>query len=278
MTMLFDGRASQIGAGPWNGYQLGPWGETSWWAPDNVPNSGRLPRRCTLVQDPLGVKGQVIRSELLSTDGAAIASLSSSRRSELSQTAALQVQGSTYWIAIDTLVQSPWAIETTLCPTTLFQIHDTPDGGDPPRGPPFEFVIDKGTWYIESRSAITGGTDSSGQVLRKTAGGNLADILDTWQSWVIRITWQHTTGGAIKVWRNRRVIFEESGPKNHFNDAAGNFSATGVYCPVNWPFPGATSRVAYTTGMRIGDNAETFATMSGTTELEQVTPIDLAAT
>lgn len=276
MTILWDGRASIIGAGPWNGYQLGPWGEASAWAQDNTPNAGWAPRRCTLVPDPLGIKGQVIRSELLATDRAAISSLPTSRRSELSQTAVLQNQGSTYWIGIDTLIQSPWVQDDGTCPCTLWQIHDTPDGGDPPRGPPFEFAIDRDRWLIESRSAVTGGTDSSGQVLRELVSGPLSGILNAWQSWVLRVTWAHTTGGAMTIWRNGRRIFEESGPKNHFNDALGNFVATGVYCPVFWPPAGVTSRVAYTTGMRIGDNAETFASFTGSPELERVTPVRLA--
>lgn len=277
MTILFDGRASIIGAGPWATYALGPWGETSWWAPDNVANLARNPRRCTLVTDPLGLKGQVIRSELLQADGAAISALATSRRSELSQTSVLQVSGSTYWIKLDTLVQSPWTIDDGSRPVTCFQIHDTPDGGDPARGPPLEFTIDRDRWYIESRSAIVGGTDSSGQVLRDTVGGPLSGILDAWQSWVIKVTWAHTSGGAMTIWRNRRRIFQETGVKNCFNDVAGNFAAHGTYCPVNWPTSPVASRVSYTTGMVIGDASETFASFTGTTELELVTPIRLAA-
>lgn len=276
MTILFDGRASIIGAGPWSGSPLGPYFETSAWAQDNVPDAGWLPRRCTLVADPLGVKGQVIRSEMLAGDRAAIASLPTSRRSEVSQATVLQTQGNTYWIGIDTLIQSPWVPDDGTCPCTLWQIHDMPDGGDPGRGPPLEFVIDGETWLIESRSAITGGTDASGQVLRKLVGGPLSGILDVWQSLVMRVTWAHTSGGAMTIWRNGRRIFEESGPKNHFNDAMGNFIATGVYCPVFWPRPGIDSRVAFTTGMRIGDNAETFSSFTGSPELEQVAPVRLA--
>lgn len=277
MTILFDGRASIIGAGPWNTFALGSWGETSWWAPDNVATAARNPRRCTLVADPLGIKGQVIRSELLQSDGAAIAALPTSRRSELSQTAVLQVVGSTYWIKLDTLVQSPWPIDDGSRPITCFQIHDTPDGGDPARGPPLEFTIDGDRWYVESRSAIVGGTDSSGQVLRELTGGTLSGLLDTWQSWVIRVTWAHTSGGAMTVWRNRRRIFEESGPKNCFNDLAGNFAAHGTYCPVNWTTSPVASRVSYTTGMVIGDASETFLSFTGAAELERVMPVRMAA-
>lgn len=279
MTVLFDGRASEIGAGPWVDYLLGPWTETSWRIPDNnyAAGAGRGERRCTLVQDPLGIKGQVVRSELFSTDGAAITVLADSRRSELAQIGVLQVVGSTYMVKLSTLIQSPWVEDDGSCPTTIFQIHDTADGGDPSRGPPLEMAVEGDRLVLTSRSSITGGTDASGQVLRELYHWPLADILDEWQDWVLQITWQHTSGGAIKLWRNRRVEFQESTGKNCYNDAAGNFTAHGVYCPVGWPAAGVSSRIAYTTGMVIGDAAETFLSFTGAAELERVMPVRMAA-
>lgn len=276
MSILFDGRASIIGAGPWTTYALGPWGETSWWAPDNVATPARNPRRCTLVADPLGIKGQVIRSELLQGDGVAIASLPASRRSELTQTGVLQSAGNTYWMRLDTLIQSPWLLDTAFTPMTFWQVHDTPDGGDPGRGPPLEFTIDGNRWYIVSRSAIVGGTDSSGQVLRELISGTLSGLLNAWQSWVVRITWAHTSGGSMTIWRNRRRIVEDIGPKNCFNDVAGNFSAHGTYCPVNWPSTTVAGRTTFNTGMVIGDASETFLSFTGAAELERVMAIRMA--
>lgn len=270
MTILWDGRASLIGAGPWTNYNLGPWGETSSFAPDNNIALGYGPRRCTLVQDPLGEKGQVIKSTLLSTDKAALSYLPESRRSELAQTTVLQPNGQTFWIRIDTLILDPWPTETSLCPCTIWQIHDTLDAGDAGRRPPFEVSIEDGQWVIRSCSALIGGLDSSGQVVRKIIGGNLSDILGSWQSWVLRAHWEHTTGGELTLWLNRRKVFQEIGPKNCGNDLLGCFTATGVYCPVGWPQPGIAERVCYTTGMVIGDSAETFESFTGQTELEQV--------
>lgn len=346
MTILFDGRASIIGSGPWNNYNLGPWGETSWWAPDNVATPARNPRRCTLVPDPLGIKGQVVRSELLIADGAAIASLPSSRRSELSQTAVLQNTSTTYWMKIDTLIRSPWPSDAGIMPVTMWQIHDTPDSGDPGRGPPFEFGVEHDRWRIDSRRSTSGasctgmvvgslltantmlggafvvgqklignglaagatiasfgtgtGANNGGtynlssspgnvtgvtikasndaQILREAiTSGPLSDILDIWQSWVVKITWSFITGlGSMTIWRNRRRIFEEVGPANCFNDVLGNFVAFGVYCPVNFTTSAAASRVSYSTGMVIGDAAETYLSFTGATELERVMPIPLS--
>ena len=350
MTVLFDGRASIIGAGPWNTSVIGPWEETSWWAPDNVATPARAPRRCTLVPDPLGIKGQVLRSALLNADGAALAGLPTSRRSELSQTGVLQAAGSTYWTKTDTLIQSPWPPELNpgiaSTPTTFWQIHDTLDAGDTGRGPVFEFLVDHDEWILESRSNLSAasfvgsvsgtvltvttmvggalvvgqklvgagvtagttiasfgtgnGTNNGGtynlsasstvgggtamtsadetSVLRKIVSGPVSEILDEWQSWVVKITWSFLPGaGSITVWRNGRRIFEETGQKNCSRDALGGFTTVGTYCPVNWPTVNVVDRVSYSTGMVIGDAAETFLSFTGAAELERVTPVRMAA-
>ena len=283
MTILADLRASQIGAGPWSGYLLGPWSETSWWAPDNNPVPARAPRRCTLVQDPLGQRGQVIRSELLAGDGPAITSLPDSHRSELGHTAVLLSHPNTYWISWSSLLLSPWVPDTD-CPTTIWQLHDTLDAGDAGRRPVLEMevsgdsvVLINGFTHADGNEAVN--TPSHPQPYRQLIHMPLAGMLGAWQDWVLRITMSRTDGaGQITLWRNRRRIFTDAvaGPRNCGTDVLGSYVLTGVYCPVNWPIAGVASRVAYSTGMRIGDAAETFASMAGASELESVTPSRLA--
>ena len=286
MTILFNGAASAIGAGPWTGFELGPWGETSWRMPDNneVAGRGRGPRRCTLVADPLGQRGQVIRSELLRGDGDAIAALVGSRRSELSQTSVLQARNTVYWVKFETLMLSPWPIDPDWASSyriqAIAQMHDTPDGSDTGRAPPFELYAWGPDMLIESAAAINPAADNTGQVRRTLWRKPVAQMLDAWQSWVIRVVWDYRSaanGGSAEwtFWLNGRRVFQEAGPQNCFNDTAGIFLATGMYSPTGW----ATSpvdRVAYSTGMVIGDNAETFTSFTGSPELERVTPVRLA--
>lgn len=286
MTILFDGRSSIIGAGPWNDYLLGPWGETSWRMPDNseVAGRGRGNRRCDLVTDPLGQRGQVIRSTLLRGDGAAISALVGSRRSELSQTSVLQARNTVYWVKFDTLMLSPWPIDPDWASSyriqAIAQMHDTPDGSDTGRAPPFEVYAAGPTLIIECAGALNHLNDNAGQLRRILWTIPVAQVLDAWQSWVVRVVWDHRSaanGGSPEfiIWRNGRRVFQESGVQNCFNDAAGIFLATGMYSPIGW----ATSpvdRVAYTTGMVIGDSAETFTSFTGSPELERVTPVRLA--
>jgi hypothetical protein len=286
MTILFDGRSSIIGAGPWNGFQLGPWGETSWRMPDNneVAGRGRGARRCDLITDPLGQRGQIIRSTLLRGDGDAISSLAGSRRSELTQTAVLQNRNVAYWVKFDTLLLSPWSIDpdwkSSFRIHAIAQIHDSPDGSDTGRAPPFEIYAEGPNLVVTCVGALNPLNDNTGQLKRVLWTIPLAQVLDAWQEWVVRVVWDHRSaanGGSpeLIVWRNRRRIVQESGTQNCFNDVLGNFPALGIYVPIGW----ATSpvdRVAYTTGMVIGDSAETFASFTGAPELERVTPVRLA--
>lgn len=285
MTILFDGRASLIGAGPWNNFNLGPWGETSAWAPDNNIALGSGARRCTLVADPLGQKGQVIRSLLSLGDAAAITSLPTSRRSELSQTSVLQARNIVYWVKFDTLMRLPWPIDadwnSSFRIQAIAQMHDTPDGGDTGRAPPFELYAVGPNLVIECSGAVSPAADNTGQLKRILWSIPLTKVLDSWQSWVVRVVWDYRSaanGGSpeFTIWRNRRRVFQEAGVQNCFNDVQGIFLSTGMYSPIAWP-TSPVAREAHTTGMVIGDSAETFLSFTGAAELESVFPVRLAA-
>lgn len=206
-----------------------------------------------------------------------------SRRSELSYTAVLLSQPNTYWIAWSSLLLAPWPLDTN-CPTTIWQLHDTLDAGDAGRRPVLEMevngdsvVLINGYTHADGNEAVN--TPSHPQPYRELVHMPLAGMLGAWQDWVLRITMSRTDGaGQITLWRNRRRVFTDAvtGPRNCGTDVLGSYVVTGVYCPVNWPIAGVSSRVAYSTGMRIGDASETFASMAGASELEAVTPTRLA--
>lgn len=99
----------------------------------------------------------------------------------------------------------------------------------------------------------------------------IARMTGRWLRFAMRVTWDYVdgVGAALKLWLDRRVIFQEVGPRNCSRDALGGFIVDGVYCPVNGDTL-SVNRVVYSTGILLGDAAETFATMTGTTELERV--------
>lgn len=281
MTIIVNGASSALGGGPFNTSALGPWNETSWWAPNTVAiNDGsRGTRRVTLVDDPLGVQsGKVFRAELLATDGAAITSLPTSRRSELSAYATFQGIGQTWWYRVRTLLPADWVVDTAGQSDTCFwQVHDLPDAGDPGRGPPLEFIIIGSNMVIQSRAPVTAGNDASGSRLRNIIVEPISSILGKWQEWVVRATLDSTDStGALTIWQNRRRIFEETGERNCYNDVGGLYPACGTYCPVGWPVAGVSSRVTYNTGVVVGDSSETFLSFTGASELERVQPVRLA--
>jgi len=279
VTTVFNGAASAF-SGSYPTAYIGGWGETSWWSPDVVAitDGSRGTRRVTLVQDPLGIQGRVFRAELLATDGAAITSLPTSRRSELSELVHLQTIGQTWWYRVRTLLPADWVVDTAGQSDCCFwQVHDLPDGGDPGRGPPLEFMVIGKNLVIQSRAAQIAGTDSSGQRVRNIIVEPVSSILGRWQEWVVKVTWDYSdAAGALTIWQNRRRIFEETSQRNCYNDVGGLYPCCGTYCPVGWPVAGVSSRVTYNTGVVIGDGAETFASFTGQTELERIAPVRLA--
>lgn len=280
MTVVFNGASSQY-TGSYPGTYIGGWGETSWWSPDlsAIVDGSRGTRRVTLVADPLSVQsGLVFRAELLAGDGAAISSLPTSRRSELSETGHFQTIGQTWWYRVRTLLPADWIIDKAGQSDCCFwQVHDLPDGGDPGRGPPLEFMLIGSNMVIQSRAPVTAGNDASGSRLRNIIVEPISSILGKWQEWVVCATWDSTDStGALTIWQNRRRIFEETGQRNCYNDVGGLYPACGTYCPVGWPVAGVSSRITYNTGVVIGDSAETFTSFTGQDELERIAPVRLA--
>ena len=280
MTTVFNGASSQF-TGSYPGTYIGGWGETSWWSPDlsAITDGSRGTRRVTLVNDPLGVQsGLVFRAELKSGDGAAITSLPTSRRSELSETVHFQAIGQTWWYRVRTLIPADWIIDTAKQSDTCFwQIHDLPDVGDPGRGPPLEFMIIGSELVIQSRASQVAGNDASGQRIRNIVVEPLDPVLGKWQEWVVRAKWSATDSpGELTIWQNRRRIFEETGQRNCYDDVGGLYPCCGTYCPVGWPVTGVSSRVTYNTGVVVGDSSETFTSFTGQTELERIASVRLA--
>lgn len=222
----------------------------------------------TLVADPTGAAGGVLKAYLHKDDALA----GGSHRSEVSTSGILVAVGAQGWYWWETYIPGDWVAGGN--EATLWQVHDTADGGDPARSPPLFCQVEGDSITINSVAAVSAGDDN--QVKRLGIWNQpLSKNVGRWVSWVVRATWNYTSGGALTVWKDRRMVFSESAYKNCFNDVAGLYPKFGVYVPVGLDSE-ISSRTVYHRGMVTGDNAySTFdafmaAAGSADTELESV--------
>lgn len=253
MTITFTGRIASTGL---TGYQ------------QETGNAAGL----TVVADPLGAAGNVLRAHLAYGDALA----GGSHRSELNIDPIRTAVGGVAWYWWRVYLPTDWVIGGN--PTVIWQIHDTPDGGDPVRRPPLECDVEGDELVIWSSAAISGGNDN--QVNRIIWRAPLADHLGRWVDWVVGVTWNYTSGGALSIWRDQRRVFTETGQKNCYQDVAGLYPKLGVYTPLDLS-PAIPSRTVYHQGLIVGDGAYStyaaFAAAAGIpSELEAVTPCRIA--
>lgn len=210
------------------------------------------PAGFTVVPDPLGEAGSVLRAHMAFGDALAAGSY----RSEINIDPIRTAVGAMGWYWARVQLPATWQVGGN--PVTVFQVHDTPDGGDPVRRPPFELAVDGDMLEFVSSAAISGVNDN--QVNRIVWARPLTQYLGRWVDFVMQVTWNYTSGGALKVWLDRRCVFVESGQKNCYNDVAGLYPKLGVYCPLNLSLA-IPERTVYHQGLVVGDNA--YSTFDG---------------
>lgn len=221
----------------------------------------------TLVTDPAGESGEVLRSYLHGDDALS----GGSHRSELSVPAVTAPIGAVAWYWFETYIPSDWVAGGN--EAIYWQVHDTPDGGDAVRVPPLAMTIVDDLVRLDSAAATSAGDDT--QVKRIGIWSEaLHKHVGRWVSWVVMATWNYTSSGALKVWRDRRLVFVETGQKNCFNDVAGLYPKLGVYVPsgLDSEIP---SRTIYHRGLVVGDNAystfDGFMAAAGSSDRERET-------
>lgn len=229
-----------------------------------------------LVADPDGVPGDVLCANIFTPGGAAL------NRSEISQTVSTTIAvGSEGWYWWETFIPADWVVGGNQA--VIWQVHDSPDGGDPPasRQPPLLCQIQGDEVNLDSCAAISPVDDN--QVKRLAIWREpLVNQKGRWVSWVLNITWNYTSAGAMTLWRDRRKVFSEAAQKNCYNDVVGVYPKFGIYVPDG--LTGAIpSRTMYHRGLVVGDNSyNTFdefmaAAGSSHTELEMVFPSAMVA-
>jgi len=212
----------------------------------------------TVVSDPLGTAGNVLRAHMALGDALA----GGSYRSEVNIDPIRTPVGGVAWYWWRTYLPTDWIVGGN--PTVIWQVHDTPDGGDPARRPPLECDVEGDELVIWSTAATSAGNDA--QVNRTVWRSPLDQYLGVWTDWVAGVTWNYTSAGALSVWRNRRRVFTEAAQKNCFNDVNGLYPKLGVYTPLGLS-AGIPSRTVWHQGLVVGDSAystyDAFATAAG---------------
>lgn len=221
----------------------------------------------TLIADPTGVAGNVLRAHMALGDALA----GGSYRSEISTFSTKAPIGAIAWYWFETYIPVDWIDGGNL--VTIWQMHDTADGGDnAARPPPFECTIDNGD-IVFAAAACT--SDVSDVPVPRSGFWHTPLIKGRWVSWVVKVDWEYTATGTLSVWKNRRLVYAETGKRLCYNDVVGIFPKFGVYVP-NGLSIAIPSRTVLHRGMVTGDAAySTFdqfmsAAGAGVTELESV--------
>jgi hypothetical protein len=148
----------------------------------------------------------------------------------------------------------------------IAQIHDTADKGESNwRGPALAVVIKDNEVKLENAfdyDRITSPSDIPPVIRKDYEIRELASWALETERWVhldLHVKWAGDDSGFLEFWKDGVLLFEERNHINTFNDEGGLWFKSGIYGTpsVEWPHMNA-----YLTGVKIGDEKETFQTMS----------------
>jgi len=162
--------------------------------------------------------------------------------------------------------------------TVVWQLHDQKDNNPDVYVEPPLWLIDNGVGGWDLWNTYDANANTSDATKTRRLLTTIPRILNRWEDIVIwmKPSW---TSGALKVWRNQRLIFSESGPPNCFNHQVANggsfnFTEVGIYGGKTGQ---VTDRTVYHCGYQRAD--ETYSSFnqfmaavgSSLTELESTT-------
>lgn len=149
----------------------------------------------------------------------------------------------------------------------LAQVQSTPDIGESGRRPPtMGFIALNDTITVTNAFDYDRITSPGNTTARAGIDFEKRDIA-SWQietgKWTfldMHVRWAADNTGFIELWKNGTLLFQETGHINTFNDERGLWFKTGTYI---FPTPSVRPSVTtYSTGVKIGDGAETFQSMT----------------
>lgn len=140
----------------------------------------------------------------------------------------------------------------------LFQVHDTADTApsDFDVSPPLWLIAEpegNGWFRFDVTSASATQTTSSNFTVRTACRVQLKPGVPA--EFVVYVKWAWDNTGALSVWRDRRLIYTETGVANCSNHdpargGSGNFAMLCCYC-----FSDLIDRTIYHWGLQIGDES-----------------------
>lgn len=158
------------------------------------------------------------------------------------------------WYAFDIWVPSTFGADRI----SIMQIHDTPDGGESPvKFPNFEFVVreSKSLEVYVPFDCPSEATSNSRLV------GACPLVTDRWVRCVLYCHWQSTTAGWFEAYHDGQLVCSEWWRPFRYTDVTGPYLQIGLYDLFHTGFSG--QRRAWYRNIRIGDGAETYASMLG---------------
>ena len=118
-------------------------------------------------------------------------------------------------------------------------------------GPVLSLNVVDGKWVIDSRwdSREIMRTKEQRREKKAVPEGSTSTELDNyqtgeWTDWVFRVKWSLEDEGAIEVWQDGELVFDQTGP-NRYNDLLGPYFRMGIYKPAGWEEAEVTQREAY---------------------------------
>jgi hypothetical protein len=250
--IVFDGRLSEGDFSQYwvveaNGYaRVGPL------APSGIP--GRIQKH----PDPAG-SGE---SVMLATRFLSDQQTNGGMRSEVS--APKDPMGSERWYSWGYYLPAMW--KNVNDRNIIAQIHDTADVGESNwRGPTLAVVLKNNTVRLENLfdyDPVTSPSETPSVInvdyeLRELTSWSLET--ERWVHLDLHVKWAGDDTGFLEFWKDGVLLFQERNHINTFNDEGGLWFKNGIY---GTPSAGWTSMSTYLTGVKIGDQQETFQTMS----------------
>jgi len=228
-----------------------------------------------IVTDPLGQKGSVLRHRIQQGDTRFSDNALKVMLNDVSPAASTSdpitdwagQSGTRRWYRFCFMV-TDWTEEPQHVSgnqlTVIWQIHDQKDSDPDVYVEPPLWLIDDGVggWVFYNTYCASAVTTTSPVNYTRRILTRIPRVLNKWEDILVYMkpSW---TSGEMKIWRDRRLIFQEAGVPNCINHQPGNggsynFTEIGVYGGKSGQ---VTNRTVYHCGYQKGDEA--YSTFNG---------------
>lgn len=139
------------------------------------------------------------------------------------------------------------------------QWHDIPDFilGEQWRAPSLALITTDGKWFISQKWDTNRITPKKNKETKSRAIDVGSYTRGSWTDWVFQVKWSHQSDGFLRVWKNGKLVVNETGP-NMYNDILGPYLKVGIY--PNWRSSQSkiNKRVLYFDEIRIGGSKANY--------------------